>query len=223
MVIYNVTGLILPYGWTQHFLELFLSESIMFKFTHIIIIILITTSCVIPSALAGNCPVGDISGDCKVGISDLMILSNYWLDVPDCLEGGCPDIIGESVVDFHDFAVIAANWQKQGYPLVINEYMSDNENTIEDPDETGAMPDWIEIYNYGPEPIDLAGMFVSDNQSLPLKWMVSSGNPVQTTVPAGGYLIIWADEDPSQGPTHAGFKLSNKGDEYIGLYVYENN
>jgi hypothetical protein len=31
-------------------------------------------------------------------------------------------------------------------------------------------------------------------------------------IPENGYLIIWADEDGSQGPSHANFKLSSGGE-----------
>ena len=35
------------------------------------------------------------------------------------------------------------------------------------------------------------------------------------TIPANGYVIIWADEDGSQGAEHANFKLSNFGERLI--------
>ncbi len=36
-------------------------------------------------------------------------------------------------------------------------------------------------------------------------------------LPAGGHLLLWADDDTDQGPCHLGFRLSNGG-EAIGLY-----
>jgi hypothetical protein len=56
--------------------------------------------------------------------------------------------------------------------LYINEIMADNETTIEDPDEPGEFPDWIEIYNAGSTPIDLGGMYLTDDPTDPKKWMI---------------------------------------------------
>jgi hypothetical protein len=36
--------------------------------------------------------------------------------------------------------------------------------------------------------------------------------PAGISIPANGYLIVWADEDGSQGPLHASFKLSAAGE-----------
>ena len=47
--------------------------------------------------------------------------------------------------------------------LFVNEFMADNETTLEDPDEAGSYPDWIELYNAGSETIDLARL-VSDRR-----------------------------------------------------------
>ncbi len=97
--------------------------------------------------------------------------------------------------------------------LYINEFMADNDATIEDPDEAGAFEDWIELYNPGTEAIDLTGMYLTDTLSDPTLWQF----PANSTIVAGGHLIIWADKDTDQGDTHASFKLSSSG-EAIGLY-----
>ncbi len=97
--------------------------------------------------------------------------------------------------------------------LVINEFMAVNDTTIQDPEEVGAYDDWIELYNPGSEPIDLGGMYLTDDLTDATQWQFTAG----TTIAAGGYLIIWADNDDEQGPTHASFKLSSSG-EQIGLY-----
>jgi hypothetical protein len=36
-------------------------------------------------------------------------------------------------------------------------------------------------------------------------------------IPAGGYLLFWADNEPGQGPLHLNFALDADG-ERIGLY-----
>ena len=56
--------------------------------------------------------------------------------------------------------------------LVINEFMADNETTVEDPDESGEYPDWIELYNGSEEPIALNGLFLTDDLDEPTKWQI---------------------------------------------------
>lgn len=58
--------------------------------------------------------------------------------------------------------------------LFINEFMADNDSTIQDPDG-GGYPDWIELYNAGPNAIDLGGMYLTDDANDPTKWMIPVG------------------------------------------------
>ncbi len=97
--------------------------------------------------------------------------------------------------------------------LYINEFMADNDTTVEDPDEAGAYEDWIELYNPGTEAIDLGGMYMTDDPTDPIQWQFPAG----MTIDAGGYLVVWADKDTDQGDAHAAFKLSTDG-ETIALY-----
>ena len=99
------------------------------------------------------------------------------------------------------------------YAIFLNEFMADNATTIFD--EFNEYEDWIEIYNAGDTDFDLAGFTLSDNMGWSSKWTF----PVDpaSVVPAGGYILVWADEDLGQGPLHANFKLSRFGEE-IGLF-----
>lgn len=96
--------------------------------------------------------------------------------------------------------------------LRINEFMADNDSTVADPDEAGAYEDWIEIYNPGTAAVDIGGLYLTDDLTKPTKWQVPQG----VTIPAGGYLVFWADDETSQGSLHAAFKLSADG-EAVGL------
>ncbi len=102
--------------------------------------------------------------------------------------------------------------------LLINEFMAENASALEDPDEPGEHPDWVEIYNPMPSTAFLGGMHMTDTLSNPTKWQIPAG----VTIPAGGFLVFYCDEDPEQGPTHADFKLSKNG-ESIGLYDTASN
>ena len=93
-------------------------------------------------------------------------------------------------------------------PVVINEFMASNLSTIADPQ--GEFEDWIELRNLTGSPVDLTGRYLSDEPGTPRKWAFPSG----TTIPANGYLIVWADEDTLAAPgLHASFKLSGSGEQ----------
>ena len=95
--------------------------------------------------------------------------------------------------------------------VVINELMASNSNGEQDPQ--GQYDDWIEIYNYNSSTVDMSGMYLTDDFNAPAKWQIPAG----TTIPAGGYLLIWADEDIADAGLHANFKLDADG-EQLGLF-----
>jgi hypothetical protein len=91
--------------------------------------------------------------------------------------------------------------------LRINEFMASNTNGALD--ETGTLEDWVEIYNAGGSTLDLSGLFLTDDVDGASPWAFPAG----TLLPAGQTLLVWADEDPLDGPLHASFKLSKGGEE----------
>jgi spore coat protein CotH len=96
--------------------------------------------------------------------------------------------------------------------LFVNEFMADNETTIQDPDDDGnSYEDWIELYNASESDVDLSGLYMTDDPTQLTKWEIPSGVAIE----AGEYLIIWADEDADEGETHADFKLSDSGEEVV--------
>jgi len=101
-----------------------------------------------------------------------------------------------------------------GTSVVINEVMVSNYEWIQDPQ--GDYDDWIEIYNAGDEAIDIGGMYLTDRRLNPDGWWQIPEDSPETTIPAGGYLLIWADGDTGDSPgLHANFKLSASGEEII--------
>ncbi len=93
----------------------------------------------------------------------------------------------------------------KGHKLFINELQPSNQDGIKD--EFGEADDWIEIYNSGDTAVDLQGFRVADNSGTS---QVIAGPLV---VQPGGFVLLWADDSPSQGVAHLGFKLgAKKGD-----------
>ena len=99
--------------------------------------------------------------------------------------------------------------------LYINEIMASNANGITD--ESNKHEDWFEIYNSGDQPVDIANYYLTDNASNHKKFQVPANSSAQTTIPAKGFLIIWASSAVSRGPLHTSFSLSASG-EFVGIY-----
>jgi hypothetical protein len=93
--------------------------------------------------------------------------------------------------------------------LVINEVMSDNRGAWTDPEGDGCpeADDWIELYNPGDEAVSTRGLRVEDDADG-----VDGLALPELDVPPGGFLLLAADGDPSQGPLHTPFKLSAEGE-----------
>ncbi len=108
-----------------------------------------------------------------------------------------------------------SNANGHSWPVVLNELMAGNDSFVLD--DRGDYDDWIELHNSGQEAIDVAGYYLSDDPANPAKWQIPASDSLATTIPAHGYLLIWADEEPGQGPLHAGFKLA-AGGESVTLY-----
>jgi hypothetical protein len=53
---------------------------------------------------------GDLSGNCHVGVEDLLLLSARWLSDLECSGAACPDLYNDGRVDLFDLALLAQNW-----------------------------------------------------------------------------------------------------------------
>ncbi len=78
-------------------------------------------------------------------------------------------------------------------------------------DAGGTFEDWIEIYNQGAAAVSLEGMFISDDRDEADKWQIPAG----VEVPANGYLVLFADKDPEEGPRHVDFNLKKSGESVV--------
>ncbi|MEO0082006.1 MAG: CotH kinase family protein [candidate division WOR-3 bacterium] len=85
--------------------------------------------------------------------------------------------------------------------VVLNEFMAINEKTVQDP--SGQYDDWIELYNNSSQPVSLDDWLLTNDSTNITRWAFPD-----TTIPARGYLVVWADNDLNQPGLHANFKLA---------------
>ena len=97
-------------------------------------------------------------------------------------------------------------------PVRINEVSADDGIYVT---EYFKRKDWVELYNTTDEPIDVEGMYLTDNPDKPEKYQISKDETLTNTIiPAHGYLIIWCDKkDPTLTQLHATFNIEAEGDE----------
>lgn len=97
------------------------------------------------------------------------------------------------------------------FGLRINEIMASNSSTTVPNAVAGRFNDWIEIFNEEGSAVSLSGWHLTDDLGLPIKWTF----PANTTIPANGYLIVFASGDDapdSNGNLHTNFTLRASGD-----------
>ena len=112
------------------------------------------------------------------------------------------------------YAPIRINEVSAGNTMYANEYFKKN--------------DWIELYNTTSMPLDVTGLYISDNPAKPQKYQIEAQEGVNTIIPAHGYLIVWADKlDPRASlvdiqwmttnykELHVPFKLSNSDSQEV--------
>lgn len=122
---------------------------------------------------------------------------------------------------------LIATWEKMtesemieagiaSHPVVINEVSASNSMYVND---YIKKDDWVELYNTTDKDIDLNGYYLSDNESKPTKYKITStGGSASTTIPAHGYLIVWASKREDMGKDiHASFKLGNEDGAIVML------
>jgi len=122
-----------------------------------------------------DCPIGDLSGDCQVGLEDLGLFVGKWLDDSD----NSADLNGDGKVDMADFAIISENWNKGGWKVVINEIHYN-------PDIETELVEFVELYNAGVVDANISGWYFSNG--------ISYTFPQGTILPVDGHIVV--AEDP---------------------------
>ncbi len=110
----------------------------------------------------------------------------------------------------HEFYTLTAVQTATVGQVKINEFLADNQGDVKN--EYNTYEDWIELYNTTSVPLELSGLFLTDNFASPVKFAI----PQNTIIQPNGYLIIWADENPSTSSyIHANFKLAAAGEQLM--------
>ncbi len=79
--------------------------------------------------------------------------------------------------------------------VYINEVVATN-NVIQD--ENGETDDYIEIYNGSDREVNIGGWYISDTPYNPVFIQIPANQPALTTIPAKGYLVLWATINPNR-------------------------
>ncbi len=96
--------------------------------------------------------------------------------------------------------------------LSINEIVAKNTTGIQD--SAQEYEDWVEIYNYGDEPVELGELYLSDRLNQPMHWKLP-----QVVLEPDEYIVFIADKDQEQGDRHTNFKLNANGET---VYLFDN-
>jgi hypothetical protein len=91
--------------------------------------------------------------------------------------------------------------------VIINEFLAANATSVLDEDQ--SQPGWIELYNSGTSPVNLAGWALTNDTAEPSMWVIPN-----RTIQPGGFLVVFAsgkDRKPTTGNLHANFQLNANG------------
>jgi len=89
--------------------------------------------------------------------------------------------------------------------VVINEVLARNDGAV---NHEGTFPDYIELFNAGAATIDLSGFRLTDDLDDPNRFTFPGG----TTLAAGTYLVVYANNPDGTSGLHIGFGLDQDGD-----------
>ena len=110
------------------------------------------------------------------------------------------------------FEYLSGKELQQSHNLHINEVMALNLTTMAD--EDGDFPDWIELYNSGDKPVNLAGFGLSDKPGDPFRWEFPD-----IFIEPDSYLLVFAsgkDRNSPDGPyLHTNFKVRAQGETVL--------
>ncbi len=186
-----------------------------------------------PATFTTNQTPVTLTGSAPIKVAKLTINGNQWpvtwtgvtswtMTVPLVPGSNIINIVG---LDNRDQAVggasatVTINFTGTNPPappkIFINEWMASNTGFVRDPADNDA-DDWFELFNPSTSPVNLAGWFLSDTLTNRFQFTV----PARYTIPAQGYLLVWADDELQQNSTnqpdlHVNFKMDKDGEAIV--------
>ncbi len=92
--------------------------------------------------------------------------------------------------------------------ISLNEVMAENRTAVVN---GGTYPDYVELKNNTPSPIDISGWSLTDDDFNLNKFVIPGG----TVIAANSYLVIWCDSATTAPGLHSGFALDNDGQRVL--------
>ncbi|MBN2513610.1 MAG: lamin tail domain-containing protein, partial [Sedimentisphaerales bacterium] len=153
------------------------------------------------------CPEGDINNDCTVGMEDIFLMAQQWLDPYGCdgFAQTCADLVGQDGVNLSDMAVLSSNWQRQGESIIVINEIQYN------PDVKTELVEFIELYNTGPFDVDISGWRFCDG--------VDYTFPEGTILQADSYLVIAEDPSAAYSPVTISQKYGTDSSLVMGPFM----
>jgi len=154
------------------------------------------------------------SGEAVYQFADALTgATNEWIDPRPYLVQGTNTIavevhqVNTSSTDIVMGLEMTATLVTTGGDLALNEVLADNRSLV-----NGAnKPDYVEIRNNTAAAISLSGWSLTDNVLNPGKYNFPAG----TSVPAGGRLVVYCDNELADPGLHSGFALSRDGQTVV--------
>lgn len=111
--------------------------------------------------------------------------------------------------------------------IVLNEFLPNPEGIAYDFDfgndySDGPQGEWVELYNNGPAPVDLAGWYILDAAANKIPITIFNTQFGSTIIPAGGWLVVYMNDAILNNGGDV-VKLYNSSDFLVDSYAYANH
>ena len=158
-----------------------------------------------PVQIEAKAPAGHVFAGWKKGNSNTFFSTEPVIDLPtdnSMKLTACFTPMTEAQRLQEGFTPVRINEVSAANNIYVNEYWKRN--------------DWVELYNTTDQPVDVEGMYLTDNLSKPHKYQIQKGeSTANTVIPPHGHLIIWCDKLMPASQLHASFKLGAEGGDMM--------
>lgn len=104
-------------------------------------------------------------------------------------------------------------YSQKNKSLLINEILVFNDSNYID--DFGERSGWIEIFNASYAPVNIGGMYLTNDLQNPRKYKIPQGDP-RTIIPPRGFIVFFANNKPTHGILYLNFEL--KDSKIVALY-----